>query len=155
MDVEAFSTSTQEVKVLLPVPINSPGGRLRRGLRFFYKHRGRHDSPRLHQPWQGSIRWTTLPTKASFIIFCGAEGIPYSNLTLGVPKERFPLEKRVAATPESVSKLVKPGFNVLIEKGAGSSSHFSDAEYASAGAKIVEAEEVWKNSDIVMKVWSI
>jgi alanine dehydrogenase len=32
------------------------------------------------------------------------------------------------------------------------SSHFSDAEYASAGAKIVEADEVWKNSDIVMKV---
>ena len=55
---------------------------------------------------------------------------------------------------QSVSKLVKPGFNVLIEKGAGSSSHFSDAEYASAGAKIVEADEVWKNSDIVMKVWS-
>lgn len=55
---------------------------------------------------------------------------------------------------QSVSKLVKPGFNVLIEKGAGSSSHFSDAEYASAGAKIVEADEIWKNSDIVMKVWS-
>jgi len=47
---------------------------------------------------------------------------------------------------------VKPGFNVLIEKGAGMSSHFSDAEYESAGAKIVETEEVWKNSDIVMKV---
>lgn len=80
------------------------------------------------------------------------KGIPYSKLTVGVPKEHFPLEKRVAATPESVSKLVKPGFNVLIEKGAGSSSHFSDAEYASAGAKIVEADEVWKNSDIVMKL---
>ena len=47
---------------------------------------------------------------------------------------------------------MKPGFNVLIEKGAGMSSHFSDAEYESAGAKIVETEEVWKNSDIVMKV---
>jgi len=80
------------------------------------------------------------------------KGIPYSKLTVGVPKEHFPLEKRVAATPESVSKLVKPGFNVLIEKGAGSLSHFSDAEYASAGAKIVEADEVWKNSDIVMKL---
>lgn len=53
---------------------------------------------------------------------------------------------------KSVSKLVQPGFNVLIEKGAGLSSHFSDADYASAGAKIVEADEVWKNSDIVMKV---
>ncbi|KAL7447544.1 hypothetical protein ACHAXM_010822 [Skeletonema potamos] len=80
------------------------------------------------------------------------KGIPYSKLTVGVPKEHFPREKRVAATPESVSKLVQPGFNVLIEKGAGLSSHFSDADYASAGAKIVEADEVWKNSDIVMKL---
>ncbi|KAL7444380.1 hypothetical protein ACHAXH_009980 [Discostella pseudostelligera] len=69
-------------------------------------------------------------------------GIPYSQLTVGVPKERYPLEKRVAATPESVSKLTKPGFSVLIEKGAGSSSHFSDAEYEAAGAKVVEAEEL-------------
>jgi len=79
------------------------------------------------------------------------KGIPYSKLTVGVPKERFPMEKRVAATPESVSKLVKPGFNVLIEKGAGTLSHFSDADYENAGAKIVEAEEVWGKSDIVMK----
>mmetsp|Transcript_942 Transcript_942/g.1942 ORF Transcript_942/g.1942 Transcript_942/m.1942 type:complete len:1072 (+) Transcript_942:398-3613(+) len=80
------------------------------------------------------------------------KGIPYSKLTVGVPKERFPMEKRVAATPESVSKLVKPGFNVLIEKGAGTLSHFSDADYENAGAKIVEAEEVWGKSDIVMKL---
>ncbi|KAL7541153.1 hypothetical protein ACHAXR_010671 [Thalassiosira sp. AJA248-18] len=80
------------------------------------------------------------------------KGIPYSKLTVGVPKETFPLEKRVAATPESVSKLTKPGFNVIIEKGAGIPSHFSDADYEAAGAKIVEAEEVWKNSDLVMKL---
>jgi len=80
------------------------------------------------------------------------KGISYSKLTVGVPKETFPLEKRVAATPESVSKLTKPGFNVLIEKGAGSPSHFSDAEYEAAGAKMVEADEVWKSSDIVMKL---
>lgn len=53
---------------------------------------------------------------------------------------------------QSVSKLTKPGFIVLIEKGAGSSSHFSDADYEAAGAKVVDAEEVWKKSDIVMKV---
>jgi alanine dehydrogenase len=41
---------------------------------------------------------------------------------------------------------------VLIEKGAGSSSFFSDAEYEAAGAKIVEKDDVWKGSDIVMKV---
>ena len=51
-----------------------------------------------------------------------------------------------------MSKLTKPGFSVIIEKGAGDLSHFSDAEYEAAGAKIAEAEEVWKKSDIVMKV---
>eukprot|EP00585_Thalassiosira_rotula_P010719 CAMPEP_0196133000 /NCGR_PEP_ID=MMETSP0910-20130528/2398_1 /TAXON_ID=49265 /ORGANISM="Thalassiosira rotula, Strain GSO102" /LENGTH=1060 /DNA_ID=CAMNT_0041392673 /DNA_START=226 /DNA_END=3408 /DNA_ORIENTATION=- len=79
------------------------------------------------------------------------KGIPYSKLTVGVPKETFPLEKRVAATPESVGKLTKPGFSVVIEKGAGVLSHFSDAEYEAAGAKIVEAGDVWK-SDVVMKL---
>jgi NAD/NADP transhydrogenase alpha subunit len=53
-----------------------------------------------------------------------------------------------------VSKLTKPGFSVLIEKGAGSFSHFSDAEYEAAGAKVVDAEDLWKKSDIVMKVRS-
>lgn len=53
---------------------------------------------------------------------------------------------------QTVSKLVKPGFSVLIEKGAGSTSYFSDAEYEAAGAKIVEKDDVWKGSDIVMKV---
>ena len=54
-----------------------------------------------------------------------------------------------------MSKLTKPGFNVLIEKGAGAPSHFSDAEYEAAGAKVVEAEEVWKGSDVVMKVSNV
>lgn len=81
-----------------------------------------------------------------------AKGTPYSKLTVGIPRETFPLEKRVAATPETVSKLVKPGFSVLVEKDAGFSSHFNDAEYEAAGAKIVTPNEVWKDSDIVMKL---
>mmetsp|Transcript_21046 Transcript_21046/g.26576 ORF Transcript_21046/g.26576 Transcript_21046/m.26576 type:complete len:1056 (+) Transcript_21046:151-3318(+) len=80
------------------------------------------------------------------------KGTAYSKLTVGVPRETFPLEKRVAATPETVSKLVKPGFNVLIEKGAGLSSHFKDSEYEAAGAKIVDPDEIWKDSDVVMKL---
>lgn len=79
-------------------------------------------------------------------------GIPYSKLTIGVPKETFPLEKRVAATPESVDRLIKPGFSVLIEDGAGQDSHFSNEAYEKAGAKIVSADEIWKQSDIVMKL---
>jgi H+-translocating NAD(P) transhydrogenase len=80
------------------------------------------------------------------------KGLPYSKLTVGVPKEYFPLEKRVAATPESVQRLVKPGFSVLIEDGAGENSYFSNADYEAAGAKIVPADQVWKQSDIVLKL---
>lgn len=80
------------------------------------------------------------------------KGIPYSKLTIGVPKETFPLEKRVAATPESVDRLIKPGFSVLIEDGAGNDSYFSNEAYEKVGAKIVSADEVWKQSDIVMKL---
>ena len=77
-------------------------------------------------------------------------GVPYSKITVGIPKETFPLEKRVAATPESVARLVKPGFNVQIEKGAGSASYFADEVYEEAGAKVVD--DIWETSDIVLKV---
>lgn len=81
------------------------------------------------------------------------KGIPYDKLTVGIPKERFPLEKRVAATPETVSKLIKPGFSVIVEQDAGLASHFTNAEYEASGAKIaVNAEDVWKESDIVLKL---
>ena len=79
------------------------------------------------------------------------KGTPYSALTVGIPKETFPLEKRVAATPESVERLVKPGFSVVVEDGAGDKSFFSNADYEKAGAKIVPGDQVW-NSDIVLKL---
>ena len=83
------------------------------------------------------------------------KGTPYTKLTIGIPRETYPLEKRVAATPESVSKLVKPGFTVLIESGAGQASHFNDTDYEAAGATVVKGnEEIWSKSDIVMKVSS-
>jgi NAD(P) transhydrogenase len=80
------------------------------------------------------------------------KGTPYSAMTVGIPKETFPLEKRVAATPESVQRLVKPGFNVVIEDGAGELSYYSNADYEKAGAKVVPADQVWKDADIVMKL---
>lgn len=80
------------------------------------------------------------------------KGIPYAALTIGIPKETFPLEKRVAASPESVARLVKAGFkNIQIESNAGSDSFFSNAAYEQAGGTIVEGSHVWK-SDIVLKV---
>jgi len=81
------------------------------------------------------------------------KGTPYSELTVGIPKETYPLEKRVAATPESVTRLVKPGFSVLIENGAGDAAFYSNADYEAVGAKIVPTSaEVFKQSDIVLNV---
>lgn len=77
-------------------------------------------------------------------------GTPYSKLTIGVPKECFELEKRVAATPESIQRLMKPGFSVVVEKGAGALSNFSDASYEAVGAKTVES--VYEKSDIILKL---
>jgi NAD(P) transhydrogenase len=77
-------------------------------------------------------------------------GVPYDRLTVGIPKETFPRERRVAATPESVARLVKPGFSVQVEDGAGLSSYFSNEDYHRAGATIVDS--VWRTSDIVLKV---
>lgn len=78
-------------------------------------------------------------------------GIPYDKLTVGVPKETLDLEKRVAATPESVARLLKAGISaVQVERGAGAKAYFSDQAYEQVGAKIVD--NVWKDSDIVLKV---
>ena len=67
-------------------------------------------------------------------------GTPYSEMSIGVPKETVPLERRVAQTPESITKLTKEGWNVLVEKGAGVESSFTDAMYEKVGAKIVDKE---------------
>lgn len=78
-------------------------------------------------------------------------GIPYNKLTIGVPKESFPNEKRVALTPAAVKVLTKEGFNVVIEDGAGSLSKFSNAEYEASGAQVKPQSDVF-GSDIVLKV---
>ena len=66
--------------------------------------------------------------------------IRFPALSIGIPKETEDLEKRVAQTPESVAKLVKEGFSVKVEKGAGVGADFSDAAYTAAGATIVDRE---------------
>jgi H+-translocating NAD(P) transhydrogenase len=78
-------------------------------------------------------------------------GIPYKELTIGIPKETYALEKRVAATPDTVALLLKHSFrSVVLESQAGAASHFSNAAYEAAGARIVDS--VWKEADIVLKV---
>ncbi|KAK3501365.1 NAD(P) transhydrogenase mitochondrial precursor [Neurospora crassa] len=80
--------------------------------------------------------------------------VPYKQLTVGVPRETYPKERRVALTPQNVALLLKKGFGkVLVEKGAGAEAEFHDSAYATAGATLVEsASDVWNNADIVLKV---
>ena len=74
-------------------------------------------------------------------------------LTIGIPKEVFAGEKRVATIPDVVEKLIKLGFKVAVETGAGDSANFSDDAYQSAGAEIVsDAPTLWATSDVVFKV---
>ena len=74
-------------------------------------------------------------------------------LTIGVPREVFAGEKRVATVPDVVEKLIKLGFKVAVESGAGDAANFSNDVYRSAGAEIVEsAANLWATSDIVFKV---
>ena len=73
--------------------------------------------------------------------------------TLGIPKEIAAGECRVAATPETVKKLQKLGFEVLIERGAGENANFPDEAYVQAGCRIVEhPAELWRDADILLKV---
>ena len=75
------------------------------------------------------------------------------SLLIGVPKEVLPGEKRVATVPEVVEKLIKLGFRVAIESGAGEAANFTDDAYRAAGASVVPtAAELWATSDIVFKV---
>ncbi len=72
---------------------------------------------------------------------------------IGVPKEVFPGEKRVATVPEVVPKLAKLGFAVIVQSGAGEAASIADAAYEAAGAKVVpDAAAVWSAADIVFKV---
>ena len=58
------------------------------------------------------------------------------SLVIGVPRESFPGEKRVATVPEVVEKLIKLGFSVNVESGAGDEANFSDDTYRAAGAPV-------------------
>jgi NAD(P) transhydrogenase subunit alpha len=68
-----------------------------------------------------------------------------------VPKERRPGETRVAATPETVKKMIKQGLAVAVEPGAGDRSFFTDAAYQAAGATLA-AGGAWGDADVVLTV---
>ena len=80
-------------------------------------------------------------------------GIPYTSLTIGVPREVFQNERRVALTPQNVSLLLKKGFaQVLVERNAGVEAQFLDEQYFAAGAKLVSQDELYRSSNIMLKV---
>jgi H+-translocating NAD(P) transhydrogenase subunit alpha len=72
---------------------------------------------------------------------------------IGVPRETWAGEKRVATVPEVVEKLIKLGFKVAVQSGAGEAANFGDDVYRAAGAEIIDsAAKLWAASDIVFKV---
>jgi NAD(P) transhydrogenase subunit alpha len=74
-------------------------------------------------------------------------------MIVGVPRESFPGERRVALVPAAIPKLTKEGLEVLVEAGAGSDAGYPDADYAAKGAKIVaDRSEVFRAADIVVQI---
>ncbi|CAN5895847.1 Re/Si-specific NAD(P)(+) transhydrogenase subunit alpha [soil metagenome] len=72
-------------------------------------------------------------------------------MKLGIVRETRPEERRVAASPQVVGKWVKAGWDVQVEKGAGESAAYPDAQYTDAGATLVDRAAAW-TSDIVLKL---
>lgn len=74
-------------------------------------------------------------------------------MKLAIPKERRAHERRVAASPDTVKKLILLGFDVVVEKDAGLSSSIPDSDFAAAGAKIAaDAAETYADADVIFKV---
>jgi NAD(P) transhydrogenase subunit alpha len=74
-------------------------------------------------------------------------------MKVAIPREIHPGERRVAATPETVERLIKLGFEVSIGAGAGAGSAMSDAAYVAVGARVVSSgAALWQAADIVLKV---
>lgn len=63
-------------------------------------------------------------------------------MQIGIPRETLPGETRVAATPETVRKLVQASHRVLVERGAGTAARYPDADYEKAGAELADRKSV-------------
>ncbi|MBF2074985.1 MAG: Re/Si-specific NAD(P)(+) transhydrogenase subunit alpha [Synechococcales cyanobacterium C42_A2020_086] len=80
---------------------------------------------------------------------------PPLNLCVGVPKEIYPGECRVAVTPDTAKTLQKLGFHVLVESGAGAAANFSDEAYRAAGCEIIaDPAMLWQRASVLLKVRS-
>ncbi len=74
-------------------------------------------------------------------------------MKIGIPKEIFPGEKRVATTPDAAKEIIKLGFSVCVESGAGEAANISDDAYRAAGVEVIaDTQTLWQQADIIMKV---
>ena len=74
-------------------------------------------------------------------------------MRIGVPREIHAGERRVATTPDVATQLIKMGFSVAVESGAGEAASYSDQAYSEAGCEIIgSSEELWSSSDLIFKV---
>src|SRR5580658_5687999 len=74
-------------------------------------------------------------------------------MIVGVPRETFPGERRVALVPSVVPTLAKSGLEVIVQAGAGVDAGYPDADYVAKGAKIVvDRAEVFRAADIIVQI---
>ena len=73
-------------------------------------------------------------------------------ITVGLPKETSPQEKRIVITPESVGLLTNNGINVVIESGGGLQAKFTDQDFSDAGAKVTQSRKEVYESEVVLKI---
>ena len=74
-------------------------------------------------------------------------------MIIGIPKEVHKGERRVATTPAVTEQLLKLGFSVWVETGAGAAANFSDEAYQEAGASIInDVKKLWSEADLIIKV---
>src|SRR5258708_24197187 len=74
-------------------------------------------------------------------------------MIVGVPRESFPGERRVALAPAAIPNLTKAGLQVVVEAGAGAAAGYPDADYSAKGAKIAtDRAEVFRAADIVVQI---
>ena len=74
------------------------------------------------------------------------------TIKIGVPKETHLDECRVAITPETGGKLIKQGFSVMVESGAGAKASYSDKAYQTAGIEVVDTKTLWSTAQLIIKV---
>ena len=74
-------------------------------------------------------------------------------MKIGIPREVYEDERRVAATPPSVHKLIGLGYDVIVESGAGEAANYTDEAYEKVGAIMaIDTESLWQEADFILKV---